>query len=109
MRRFGQMIQLKPECVEEYIRLHQPENIFKGVNEMIRVCNITRYSIYFKDNILFAYFEYSGNDFDTDMQKMAVDKNTQKWWDAVKPLMQPVENIKPGEFWANMEEIYHLD
>ena len=23
--------------------------------------------------------------------------------------MQPVENIKPGEFLADMEEIYHLD
>lgn len=109
MRRFGQMIRLKPEGAAEYIRLHKAENNWPGVNEMIKKCNISRYSIYFKDNYLFAYFEYTGTNFEADMRMMAADPVTQKWWDTVKPLMQPLENIKPGEFWANMEEIYHLD
>jgi L-rhamnose mutarotase len=103
------MIKLKPEGAAEYIRLHKAENNWTGVNEMIKECNISRYSIYFKDNYLFAYFEYTGNDFDADMKKMAADPTTQLWWDTVKPLMQPVDNRKPGEFWADMEEIYHLD
>lgn len=108
MRRFGQMITLKPEGASEYIRLHKPENVMPGVNDMIKKCNISNYSIYLKDNILFAYFEYIGADFDTDMQLMAADPATQKWWDTVKPLMQPIKNIEEGDFWANMEEIYHL-
>ena len=108
MRRFGQMIKLKPEGAGEYKRLHKKGNTFPGVNEMIKKCNISNYSIYLKDNVLFAYFEYIGSDFDVDMQKMAADPATQKWWVTVKPLMQPVKNIKEGEFWANMEEIYHL-
>jgi L-rhamnose mutarotase len=109
MKRFGQMIRLKPGGTAEYIRLHKAENNWPGVNDMIKKCNISHYSIYFKDNYLFAYFEYTGTDFEADMQMMAADPVTQKWWDTVKPLMQPVENIKPGEFWADMEEIYHLD
>ena len=109
MRRFGQVIQLKPEGAAEYIRLHKKENTFPGVNDMIKKCNIANYSIYLKDNYLFAYFEYIGKDFEADMNVMAADPVTQKWWDTVKPLMQPVENIKPGEFWADMKEIYHLD
>ncbi len=109
MKRFGQMIRLKPEGAAEYIRLHKAENNWPGVNEMIKKCNISGYSIYVKDDVLFAYFEYTGNNFDADMKMMAEDPTTQKWWDTVKPLMQPVENIKPGEFWADMEEIYHLD
>lgn len=107
--RFGQVIKLKHDCISEYKKLHKPENIFDGVNEMIKECNISGYSIFIKDDLLFAYFEYTGNNFEADMKKMATDLNTQKWWDAVKPLMLPVENRKPGEFWANMEEIYHLD
>ena len=57
----------------------------------------------------FAYFEYEGEDFDADMAKMAADPATQRWWDVVKPLMQPLEDRAEGEFWSDMEEIYHLD
>lgn len=109
MRRFGQVIKLKPEGAAEYIRLHQKENIFPGVNEMIKKCSIANYSIFIKDNYLFAYFEYVGNDFEGDMQMMVADPGTQRWWAAVKPLMQPLENIRSGEFWADMQEIYHLE
>lgn len=109
MKRFGQVIKLKPEGASEYIRLHKPENTFAGVNEMIKACNIQHYSIFVKDDFLFAYFEYVGSDFDGDMQKMAADPATQRWWDAVKPLMQPMESALPGEFWSTMQEIYHLE
>jgi len=27
----------------------------------------------------------------------------------VKPLMQPIKTRNVGEFWADMEEIFHLD
>ena len=107
MKRFGQMIRLKPGCAEEYIRYHR--NAWPAVNKMISECNIRNYSIYFKDDFLFAYFEYFGDNFDGDMQKMAADETTQKWWDVVKPLMEPVRTRKKGEFWATMEEVYHLD
>jgi L-rhamnose mutarotase len=107
--RFGQIIKLKPEGTAEYIRLHKAENIMPGVNEMIRKCNISNYSIYQKDNYLFAYFEYSGSDFNADMEIMASDPVTQEWWDTVKPLMQPLDDIRQGEFWSPMEEIYHLE
>ena len=50
-----------------------------------------------------------GTDFEADMQMMAADPVTQKWWATVKPLMQPLDTIKPGEFWADMDEIYYLD
>ena len=107
MRRFGQMIRLKPEGADEYIRQHAA--VWPGVLDMIKACNLANYSIYFRDNYLFAYFEYTGNDFDADMKKMAAHQETQRWWDVVKPLMEPLENRKPGEFWSDMEEVFHLD
>ena len=107
MKRFGQMIRLNPEDAPEYIRLHS--DVWPGVLNMIRQCNISNYSIYFKDNWLFAYFEYTGDNFKADMEKMAKDEETLKWWDVVKPLMDPVETRSPGEFWADMEEIFHVD
>ena len=107
MKRFGQTIKLKPNKAKEYLKHH--EAVWPAVLRMIKECNISNYSIFFKDNVLFAYFEYTGNDFKTDMAKMAADEVTQKWWDVVKPLMIPLETRKPEEFWADMDEIFHLD
>jgi len=27
----------------------------------------------------------------------------------MEPMQQPVENRQPGEWWANMDEVFHLD
>lgn len=107
MRRFGQTIQLIPGNEKEYILHHAA--VWPGILAKIKECNIANYSIFHKENLLFAYFEYTGGDFEGDMNKMAAHEETQRWWDTVKPLMAPVENRKPGEFWADMEEIFHLD
>ncbi len=107
MKRFGQTIRLKPGKGEAYIACHA--KVWPGVLEMIKACNISNYSIFVKGPVLFAYFEYTGNDFESDMRKMASHEETQKWWDVVKPLMEPVEDRKSGEFWADMDEIFHLE
>ncbi len=107
MKRFGQTIFLKPECADEYVKQHK--SVWPGVLSKIKECNLSNYSIYKKDNTLFAYFEYTGNDFVSDMEKMAAHEETQQWWDVVKPLMQPIETAGPDEFWADMEEIFHLE
>lgn len=107
MKRFGQIIRVKPEGLEEYKRYHA--NPLPGVNEMIKECHLSNYSIYVRGDIMFSYFEYDGEDFDADMAKMAADPATQHWWSLVKPLMQPLPDRLEGEFWSDMEEIYHLD
>lgn len=107
VRRFGEMIRVKPEGKADYIRYHA--NPMPGVNEMIKACNLRNYSIYSRGDYLFATYEYVGDDFEADMAKMAADPVTQKWWDLVKPLMEPLEDRKEGEFWSGMEEIYRLD
>lgn len=107
MRRFGQTIRLKPGKAREYIEYHA--NVWPGVLEMIKECNISNYSIYFRDDILFAYFEYTGEDFEADMERMADDPETQRWWDVMKPMQEPLESREPGEWWTNLEEVFHLD
>jgi L-rhamnose mutarotase len=76
---------------------------------MISDCNIRNYSIYFKDDVLFSYFEYHGVDFKADMAKMAADPKTQEWWAVMNPLQEPMATRKEGEWWADMEEVFHLD
>jgi L-rhamnose mutarotase len=107
MKRFGQVIRLRPEKYEEYKTLHAA--VWPGVLDMIKQCNISNYSIFHKDGFLFAYFEYSGVDFNTDMKKMAADPLTQEWWSVCKPCQQPVDSRAEGEWWADMEELFHTD
>lgn len=107
MKRFGQIIGVKPEHFEAYKKYHA--KVWPEILKMINECNIRNYSIFHKDGLLFAYMEYIGDDFDADMKKMAADPKMQEWWAIMEPMQQPVENRKEGEWWANMEEVFHLD
>ena len=56
-----------------------------------------------------ADFEYTGKDYEADMAKMAADPETQRWWDVVKPMQEPLGTRQDGEWWADMEEVFHQD
>jgi len=107
MKRYGHVIKVRPEKLQEYKELHAA--VWPAVLKMITDCHIRNYSIYFKDGYLFSYFEYTGADFDADMKKMAADPTTQKWWDCCKPCQEPLSTCKEGEWWAQMEEVFHCD
>jgi L-rhamnose mutarotase len=107
MKRFGMAIKLKPGSRDAYRDYHAA--VWPGVLEMIQECNISNYSIYLKDDLLFSYFEYHGSDLKSDWAKMAAHTKTQEWWAVMEPLQAPLETRKPGEWWAEMEEVFHLD
>ena len=107
MKRYGQLIGLKPDRLEEYKVYHA--DVWPEILSMIRECNISNYSIFYRDGMLFAHFEYHGEDFDADMAKMAADPRTQEWWDIMEPMQEPLETRAEGEWWANMEEVFHVD
>ncbi|MEK9564814.1 MAG: L-rhamnose mutarotase, partial [Deltaproteobacteria bacterium] len=44
-----------------------------------------------------------------DMQKMADDPITKKWWAVCKPCQTPLETRKEGEHWSMMEEVFYHD
>ncbi|MFC1675626.1 L-rhamnose mutarotase [Planctomycetota bacterium] len=107
MKRFGQVIGIKPEKLEEYKKLHA--EVWPDVLKLIKNCNMRNYTIFQKDNFLFAYFEYVGNDFEADMAKMDADETTKKWWAKCSPCQVPLETKKENEWWANMQEVFHCD
>ncbi len=107
MQRYGQIIGLKAEQVEAYERIHA--ETWPEVLAMIAQCNIRNYTIFRHGLVLFAYFEYIGDDFDRDMAKMAKDPKTQEWWSHTDPMQAPLEDRKSGEWWANMKAVFHTD
>ncbi len=112
MQRYGMVIGLRAEKLEEYKKLHA--TAWPEVLRKIKECHIQNYSIYLRQlddgrHYLFSYFEYIGTDFAADMAKMAADETTQRWWSLCKPCQQPLTSRAPEEWWANMEEVFHQD
>ena len=112
MKRHGWVIGLRPENVEEYKRLHA--EVWPAVLEMIKACHISNYSIFLRvlddgQPYLFSYLEYSGEDFDADMAKMATDPTTIRWWEVCKPCQKPLASRSKDEWWSTMAEVFHLD
>jgi len=112
VQRYGRVIELRREKAEEYRRLHA--QVWPGVLHRLRECNIHNYSIYLKEvepgkYYLFSYYEYAGSDFAHDAAALAADPEIQSWWKLTDPCQTPVPLHKPGEKWAAMDEVFHME
>jgi L-rhamnose mutarotase len=109
MQRVAQIIRLKPEAIEEYKKIHAA--VWPGVLAQIAGSKIKNYSIFLREpeNLLFAYFEYHGDDLAADMARMAEDQTTQDWWKITDPMQQPLDTVDQGEWWAVADEVFHTE
>ena len=112
VKRVGMVIKIKPEFIEEYKAVHADSNA--GVRDLLVEANMRNFSIFLHQLddgnwYEFGYYEYTGDDFEADMEKMAADPTTQKWWKQTDPCQFELENRAEGEWWKSMEEVYHLD
>jgi len=107
MRRYAQVIRLRPEHEAEYIRYHA--DVWPSVLQTITDCGIRNYSIFLRNGVLFAYFEYHGTDYAADMQKMAADPETQRWWSIMDPMQTQMQDAQPGDKWSELTEVFHFD
>ena len=105
MRRFGQVIRVKPASIEAYERLHA--ETWPGVLAAIAAANIRNYSIFRHEDVLFAYFEYVGDDFGADMARMAADPTIVEWWSITDAMQIPYPEREPSAWWLTLAEIFH--
>jgi L-rhamnose mutarotase len=107
MRRFGQVIGLKPDRIEEYEAIHR--EVWPGVLELIHKHNIRNYSIFRNGTTLFACFEYVGDDFEADMAAMSTHPTNLEWWKLTEPMQVPLADREEGEWWKSIPEVFHTD
>jgi L-rhamnose mutarotase len=109
MERMAQIVRLKPEVIDEYRRIHAA--VWPEILELISACHITNYTIFLREpeNLLFAYWEYTGTDFPADMARMRADPRMQDWWRITDPMQTPLETAAEGEWWARIEPVFHHD
>jgi L-rhamnose mutarotase len=107
VQRFASVIRLRAEKAEEYRALHAAA--WPGVLDALRRANISNYSIFLRDGLLFSYLEYRGGDYAADTAAIADDETTRQWWALTDPCQQPLDTAAQGEWWAPAEELFHLD
>ena len=107
LRRFGQVIGVRPDRIEEYERLHA--ETWPGVLAAIQAANIRNYSIFRHGTQLFAYFEYVGDDFAADMAAMAADPTVIEWWKLTDAMQEPLPDREPATWWKTIPEVFHTD
>jgi L-rhamnose mutarotase len=97
MKRMGVVIGIKPDRILEYKRTHAA--VWPEVLARISDCNIRNYTIFLREpeNLLFAYWEYHGEDWAVDAKKMAADTRTRDWWAIRDPMQEPLATRKAGE------------
>lgn len=102
--RFGQIIKVKPEKLNYYKVLHADP--WPGVIKQIEDAHLRNYSIFNLDTLLFAYVEYTGNDYEGDMAKIALDTTTQRWWKETDPCQESLSEDS-SQWWLNMEQVFY--
>ncbi len=106
MKRYGMIIGLRPEYLEDYKKYHA--DVWPEVLATIASCNIRNYTIFLHQGTLFGYYEYYGTDHKADMAKMAADPATQRWWVIMTRMQKQIEGTPEGEWWMPLEEVFHF-
>lgn len=111
VRRFGSVIGLYPEKEQYYRDLHA--SVWPSVIARIRKSNIRNYSIHVIEiegkKYLFSYLEYVGQDFEADMNDIAEDPETQRWWKETDPCQFPLDSREPGAKWSDLEMVFMME
>jgi L-rhamnose mutarotase len=107
VKRVGMVIRIRPEKIAEYKKLHADSN--PGVRDLLRKANIRNFSIFLRQlddcqYYLVGYYEYVGDNYEGDMDKLAAEPRNKEWLAVTDPMQIPLQGEKS---WAMMEEVYH--
>ena len=105
-KRVGMVIQLRPEKMEEYKRLHADAN--PGVRDLLQKYHLRNFSIFLQQIdgkwYEFGYYEYTGKDFAADMARLDAEPRNLEWLKVCDPMQMPLPGAKG---WTQMERVYY--
>ena len=106
VKRVGMVIGISPEKIAEYKELHADSN--PGVRDLLSKYHMHNFSIFLREIdgkwYEFGYYEYTGNDFEADMTKLAAEPRNIEWLKVCDPMQIPLKGEKS---WAVMEQVYY--
>ena len=109
MQRICELIHVRPEAIAEYERIHA--EVWPTVLSRLEASHFTNYSIYLRrpENLLIAYYEYTGDDHAADLAAVDADPVTRDWLALTDPCQTPFgRTATPADGWRRLEELWHL-
>jgi L-rhamnose mutarotase len=107
VRRIGMVIGIRPDRISAYEALHAASNL--GVRDLLAKYNMHNFSIFVEKldderYYLFGYYEYTGGNYQADMEKLAAEPRNAEWLNSTDPMQIPLHGQRS---WATMREVYH--
>tara|TARA_B100000029_G_C17568308_1_gene955771 strand:+ start:1950 stop:2279 length:330 start_codon:yes stop_codon:yes gene_type:complete len=106
IKRYGMVIKLKPEKKDYYIENHQ--NVWPEILKELKKIKIKNYSIFLKEDFMFGYLEYEGNNFDKDMAEMENIPIVKEWTELMIDCFNPFPNNENNSSWVLMDQIFYM-
>lgn len=106
-QRIGMVIGIRPDRISAYETVHAASN--PGVRDLLTKYHMHNFSIFIQKveqdrYYLFGYYEYTGSDYEADMEKLAAEPRNHEWLLTTDPMQIPLQ----GEHsWSIMREVYH--
>ncbi len=105
MPRAAFRLRIKAGKEEQYDAAHR--NVWPELLAKLKEVGISDYSIFRRDQDLFLVMRVV--DFDAAWRALDNDPINLKWQQEMSPLFDSVPGLKPGEKFATMTEVFHLE
>jgi len=105
MPRVAFRLRIKAGKEAEYDEAHR--HVWPALLAKLHSVGISDYSIFRREQDLFLVMRV--DDFEAAWRELDQDATNLQWQHEMARLFEPVQGLKPGERFAMMQELFHLD
>lgn len=105
MRRAAFRLRLKADAIEAYERAHR--RVWPELLAKLKAVGISDYSIFRRGQDLFLVM--CVENFDAAWDELAKDPVNLRWQAEMAPYFEPVPDLRPGERFAVMKEVFYME
>jgi L-rhamnose mutarotase len=105
MPRYAFQLRIRPEAIEQYELEHR--RVWPELLQKLKQVGISDYFIFRRGQDLFLTF--CADNFDRAWDELDRDPVNQRWQAFMGSLFEPIPDQKPGERFAMMKEVFHLE
>jgi L-rhamnose mutarotase len=89
---------------EAYDRSH--EHVWPEMLELLKTSGVSQYSIFRRDEMLVLVM--CVEDFDAVWQRIEADPVNTRWQQAMAPFFEPISDLRAGEHFPMLREVFYL-
>ena len=104
MKRIAFLLKLKTDAGPAYDEAHRA--VWPEMLALLKRAGISEYSIFRRDELLILIMRV--DDFEATWLKIENDPVNLRWQQAMSAFFAPMEQLRPGERFPMMEEVFYL-